>query len=1671
MTIMEDPWDWDIDRVIQELCSENRSWEPPNLPANFPPEQLKASLQEHDVVGSVLITYDQEILFSELGVKSLRHRFILKQAITQFRTRSQKYKLDQKRQHSESIEEYDVNQASEDVGQKKPTNGFSSHTLTTPAAEKEEASHSLLQLTHNTQLGTIDTPTLLPPDQSGSLHEPPSPEQQPSQKRRRVAPLLVSADIDTNVTRNIPTEADVIMASRPTGFDIPRDNGDIINSTRAYLGEDAFTRVDIFDDDQPSREAGKEKEMLMEPLTGGRIPPGRRLQIHQLYKRQLLLDRMPPKPHVPKSDMVWESNNPDHDEVLPLYGDSDEDGGYDSDTWAEIQAEKDEQSQLDNDFLSLDQMQKVIDDSIQQFVSDWKDRKMAKLTRKANQIWREARRNGLKWSIDKNRRIIETREARIAKYREGFVTQQWRNINELKANTLILQQTIEDKEYSSWVLSVITDDAEPKKHPHLVQTGTRKARIARPIASDGEEILTSESEEELDDFIVEDEPPPMLPDMTLEGSPMDIVEDGGASPIRQQSIPIDHPEETIVDPEDTNTIDLTQVEDAEKGDVKTSFKTPTKSQKHHVIDLVTPNKSASTPSGSPSTKRNHKPGKSKVDRQGSDKQENRSSALIMDIDDLDSLERMVAEELRKLYPIYLSFVASMAIGLRPKDIRHEGIRLEDTWLDMALHKLHGQEYPKPPLDTREKRDTFAVYTLLRLFEIYKDGNLVSVGRFKKLSYKEITVKCQNWGKNGDLSKADSYVDFLCRLFDRFEIEYEKSDPKSDLKPNSQTIEKSPSPKRGRRRKHNRNREAEDLRLADRARVKEQAHRRQVLRAKLLRLEATGSIDLENRMDMIINESKEDDKGFIYVHPEIAARIKEHQVAGVRFMWDQVVESGAKQGCLLAHTMGLGKTMQIITLLVAIAQAASSEDPAISSQIPDDLKESKTLMLCPPSLVDNWMDELLFWAPEDHKLGEFFKVDQTTPREERTGHITSWDDRGGILLFGYSLFKEFIDNQETREILCDGPNIVVADEAHIMKNPSSQIHMATANFRTQSRIALTGSPLANKVEEYHAMVNWVAPNYLSDIREFKAEYATPISEGLKPESTRSQYKRGLKMLKVLKEVVAPKVQRITITVLKQDIPVKQEFLLTVPLTDIQHEAYETFIRYQLEHPGSNLLSAMDTLGVICAHPAIFHAKLQGRESGSKISLPSELISMEKQLLTKIKDINDISLSWKIQILLSILEGCKRIGDAVLIFSQSILTLDYLEHTLRKRKFLLERLDGSTPTNIRQGKVKQFNNGEIEVFLISTRAGGLGLNMIGANRVIIFDVKFNPQHEQQAVGRAYRLGQKKPVYVYRLYTGGTVEEKMLNMAIFKTQLSSRVIDKKNPIPKAEQFGHKFELPRRLKDTDENAIKKHRGKDSVLDQVFDELKSGVNTITMMDTFEEEALEDYILTDEDNAEAAQLIAQEEARRLGKPLPPPLPSTSLNNAYNSLYKQTNGEVFGALKTGESSLGGATPQHDHVQPIPGATTHLGRSPPSPGNISAEDVKIWENQPAFKGELVRAFIGHDIPYLDEKGRRDCVQLITTAVWSEQRSPEQQGLLKSAIMMAASSKRFVEAICSELLTPTQLASMEPSDITAKRTDWDRMTEDDWAQRKNDNHQSTQSRVDPEVGNPVHPNNNIL
>ena len=696
-------------------------------------------------------------------------------------------------------------------------------------------------------------------------------------------------------------------------------------------------------------------------------------------------------------------------------------------------------------------------------------------------------------------------------------------------------------------------------------------------------------------------------------------------------------------------------------------------------------------------------------------------------------------------------------------------------------------------------------------------------------------------------------------------------------------------------------QALELQRSGKQRLEQQNKRQKEMDERMKRLGETGDID--HTTAKVVNTSANPDQGIVVIPRHISLKIQSHQLDGVRFMWREVV--AAEQGCLLAHTMGLGKTMQVITLLVTIAQAAKSEDESLRAQIPERLKSSKTLILAPPTLIDNWFDEFLMWAPDrSESIGTVYKVGSDLKLEVRLSEIELWDEKGGVLLMGYDGFRNLINPKNNKlkgrksgtervahieerykalnDVLLTHPNLVVLDEAHTVKRSSSKISKAVAQFQSTYRIALTGSPLSNNLEEYYELVSWISPGYLGTHPEFRAKYGEPITLGLYADSTACERRKCLVKLRTLSIKLAPKMQRQDIGVLKKQLS-KTEFVVYVPLTPTQRDAYVLYANALLsatsgkDPPPSKIWGALSVLRLLCNHPKCFKDKLEAAKKELQdlkkaidpvpedpnravieddeesilddaaevantllpnIGMTEEMMNEQLDIFKNIgKSIARTDLSNKMLVLMRIIAFSEEAQDKVLVFSHSIPTLDFIEKTLKKRGHNYVRLDGMTPMKSRNQLTKRFNTRKAaNVCLISTRAGGQGLNLYGANRVVIVDDYFNPMHEEQAIGRAYRIGQEKHVYVYRLTIGGTFEETIQNQSLFKIQLATRVVDKKHNNRLAMSSLREYlQVPRDLVQTDLTEL---QGKDElVLDRVLADAQTSsiIRSIIPSETFKD--------------------------------------------------------------------------------------------------------------------------------------------------------------------------------------------------------------------------------------------
>lgn len=275
--------------------------------------------------------------------------------------------------------------------------------------------------------------------------------------------------------------------------------------------------------------------------------------------------------------------------------------------------------------------------------------------------------------------------------------------------------------------------------------------------------------------------------------------------------------------------------------------------------------------------------------------------------------------------------------------------------------------------------------------------------------------------------------------------------------------------------------------------------------------------------VLINAGHEEGVEDIFLHPKFSEIIKDYQVEGVQFLWREIVGVKLCKGALLSHTMGLGKTFQVIVLLFTLASAIANE--SMKKNIPEVLHPSRFLIICPPSLLDNWKEEITKRVSDD-QLQMFEPIITLAAQKGRTlkqyirkyeNKVKNWFAHGGIILMGYDAFKAVALNKTTRGGLFEpeeharwrkylinpGPSVVVADEAHNLKNAKTNVAEAASLFKTTSRIAMTGSPLSNNLEEYYSMINWIDPGYLGPIREFRTNYINIIEDGMYAESTAGQ----------------------------------------------------------------------------------------------------------------------------------------------------------------------------------------------------------------------------------------------------------------------------------------------------------------------------------------------------------------------------------------------------------------------------------------------------------------------------------------------------------------------------------------------------------------------------------------
>ncbi|KTF86794.1 hypothetical protein cypCar_00012793 [Cyprinus carpio] len=471
-------------------------------------------------------------------------------------------------------------------------------------------------------------------------------------------------------------------------------------------------------------------------------------------------------------------------------------------------------------------------------------------------------------------------------------------------------------------------------------------------------------------------------------------------------------------------------------------------------------------------------------------------------------------------------------------------------------------------------------------------------------------------------------------------------------------------------------------------------------------------------------------------------LRDYQIRGLNWMIS-LYENGING--ILADEMGLGKTLQTIALLGYLKHYRNIPGPH--------------MVLVPKSTLHNWMNEFKRWVPTlkavcligDKDERAAFIRDVMMPGEWDVC-VTSYE----MVIREKSVFKKF------------NWRYLVIDEAHRIKNEKSKLSEIVREFKTTNRLLLTGTPLQNNLHELWSLLNFLLPDVFNSASDFDSWFDTNNCLG------------DQKLVERLHAVLRPFLLRRIKAEVEKSLPPKKEVKIYLGLSKMQREWYTRILMKDIDILNSagkmdkmRLLNILMQLRKCCNHPYLF----DGAEPGPPYTTDTHLATN----------------SGKMIVLDKLLPKVQEQGSRVLIFSQMTRMLDILEDYCMWRGFEYCRLDGNTPHEAREQAIDAFNapNSSKFIFMLSTRAGGLGINLATADVVILYDSDWNPQVDLQAMDRAHRIGQRKPVKVFRLITDNTVEERIVERAEMKLRLDSiviqqgRLIDQQNKLGKDEML----------------------------------------------------------------------------------------------------------------------------------------------------------------------------------------------------------------------------------------------------------------------------------------------
>jgi DNA repair and recombination protein RAD54B len=501
---------------------------------------------------------------------------------------------------------------------------------------------------------------------------------------------------------------------------------------------------------------------------------------------------------------------------------------------------------------------------------------------------------------------------------------------------------------------------------------------------------------------------------------------------------------------------------------------------------------------------------------------------------------------------------------------------------------------------------------------------------------------------------------------------------------------------------------------------------------------------------------------VVLDPRLSKHLRPHQREGVKFLYECVMglRDYDGQGCILADDMGLGKTLQTICLLWTLLKQnpVHKSDPVIK----------KALIVCPVTLIDNWRKEFRKWLGND-RIGVFV-VDGPRTRLSDFTHGKIYN----VMIIGYERLKSVAEDLTKGA----GVDIVIADEGHRLKTVQNKSAKAIQSLNATKRVILSGTPIQNDLSEFFSMINFVNDGCLGTHKSFTKNFETPIVKSRQPNALEKDVELGEARSEELAQLTSAFILRRTADILSKYLPSKTEYVLFCNPTPEQASIYKQVLATPMFSTAlgnsDSALQLITILKKLCNSPSLLRQASDDDDASTSSSL-SALLEMLPPGTTR--NFHN-QASTKIRILDQLLHSIRTLTDEkVVLVSNYTSTLTVLSQLLTANGLPFLRLDGSTPASKRQGLVDDFNRSSAKncfAFLLSAKAGGLGLNLIGGSRLVLFDVDWNPATDDQAMARIHREGQKRDCKIYRFLVKGALEERIWQRQVVKRGLADSVMD---------------------------------------------------------------------------------------------------------------------------------------------------------------------------------------------------------------------------------------------------------------------------------------------------------